>query len=75
VNNIDDFLGIVRDQLGLQVTGDDASRGLEEIPGWDSVHLLWLLTALERETGHPVSMPELLEASSLEQIYLAAVGG
>jgi acyl carrier protein len=73
VNNIDDFIALVRDELGLPVTAGDASRGLDEIPGWDSVHLLWLLTALERETGRQVSLPDVLEAASLEQIYLTAV--
>jgi acyl carrier protein len=71
--NIDDFVALIRDQLGLPVTADDAARGLDEIPGWDSVHLIWLITALEQQTGHSVSVPEILEASSLEQIYLAAV--
>jgi hypothetical protein len=74
VNSIDDFLGLIRDGLGLSVTTDDAGRALNEISGWDSVHLLWLLTAMEQETGHTVSMPELLEASSLEELYLASVG-
>jgi acyl carrier protein len=74
VNNIDDFLVLVRDGLGLPVTADDATRRLDEVPGWDSVHLLWLLTALEREAGLQVSLPALLEAASLEDIYLAAVG-
>lgn len=73
MKSIDDFLELVRDQIGLPVTAEDAARGLDEIPGWDSVHLLWLLTALEQRTGHAVSMPDVLEASSLEQIYLAAV--
>ncbi len=73
MNNIEDFLAFVRDGLGLPLTSEDAARGLGEIPGWDSVHLLWLLTALERETGLRVSLPDLLEASNLEEIYLATV--
>lgn len=73
MNSIDDFLGLIRDGLGLPVTADDAGRGLDEIPGWDSVHLLWLLTAIERETGRLVSLPELLEASNIKELYLVAV--
>lgn len=75
MNSIDDFLTFIRDGLGLPLTTADAARGLDEIPGWDSVHLLWLLTALEQETGLRVSLPDLLQASSLEEIYLTAVDG
>lgn len=47
MNTIEDFLQLIRDRLGLPVTEADASRSLDEIPGWDSVHLLWLLTSME----------------------------
>ena len=73
MNTIDEFLQLVRDGLGLPVTAEDAERGLDEIPGWDSVHLLWLLTSLEKRTGRSISMPEVLEASSLGQIYAVAM--
>ena len=73
MNTIDEFLQLVRDGLGLPVTAEDAERGLDEIPGWDSVHLLWLLTSLEQRTGRSISMPDVLEASSLGQIYAAAM--
>lgn len=74
MNSMDDFLGLIRDGLGLSVTADDADRALNEISGWDSVYLLWLLTAIEKETGHTISLPELLEASSLKELYVAAAG-
>lgn len=35
----------------------------------DSVHLLRLLTVLERETGRQISLPEMLEAQSLQHIF------
>ena len=69
MNSIDDLLDVVRDQLGLPVTADDADRALNEIPGWDSVHLLWLMTTLEARTGRRISMPEVLEASTLAELY------
>lgn len=73
MRTIDDFLTLVRDELGLPVGHDDAYRDLDQVPGWDSIHLLWLCTALERATGRPVSLPDVLHASSLAGIYELAV--
>ncbi|MFI5916055.1 acyl carrier protein [Dactylosporangium sp. NPDC051541] len=69
MNAIEDFLELVRDELGLPVTAENAGQRLDELPGWDSVHLLWLLTALERSTGRSVSLPDVLQAGSLADIY------
>ena len=73
MRDLDDFIGLVRDELGLPVTTADAAHGLEEIPGWDSVLLLHLLVVLERRTGSTLSLPAVLEARSLEGIYALAV--
>jgi acyl carrier protein len=72
MNGIDDFIRLVQDELGLPVTAEHADRALDQVPGWDSVHLLWLLTALERSTGRRVSLPAVLEAGSLADIYALA---
>jgi acyl carrier protein len=72
VNSIDDLLDVVRDQLGLPVTAEDADRILDEIPGWDSVHLLWLMATVETRTGRTVSMLDVLEAATLAEIYEVA---
>ncbi|WP_033287159.1 acyl carrier protein [Streptomyces sp. NRRL F-525] len=69
MNTIDDFIAILRDELGLPVTSDDAARRLDEVPGWDSVHLVWLLTVLEQRTGRSISLPDVLEAPSIGGIY------
>ncbi|MGC7096516.1 acyl carrier protein [Amycolatopsis lurida] len=69
MNTVDDLVTLVRDELGLPVTTSDAARSLDELPGWDSVYLLWLLTVVEKKTGRPVSLPDLLEAGSLEDVY------
>lgn len=66
---IDSFIALVNDELGLRVTEADAGVRLEEVPDWDSVHMLWLLTILERTTGRSISMPDILEAKTLEDIY------
>jgi acyl carrier protein len=73
VNSIDDFTALVRDELGLPVTPQNIGLSLDQLPGWDSVHLLTLLTLLERVTGRAISLPALLDAQSLKNIYSLAV--
>ncbi|GAA2011113.1 hypothetical protein GCM10009839_01420 [Catenulispora yoronensis] len=73
MNDIDDLIGLVRDELGLDLTAEDADRDLDELDGWDSLHVLWLITVLERDTGGRISLPELIEARSLQAIYDLAV--
>jgi acyl carrier protein len=75
VNSIDEFVTLINDELGLPVTARDTALAFDELPGWDSVHLLWLVTALERTTNHRVSMPDALQASSLADVYELAVQG
>jgi hypothetical protein len=69
VKDIDDFVTLLRDGLGLPLAAEDVDLSLDEVPGWDSVHLLWLLTAMEETTGRRVALPEVLEAPSLASIY------
>ncbi|MBS2963685.1 acyl carrier protein [Actinocrinis puniceicyclus] len=71
VTTVDDFVQLIADGLGLPVTAEDVDRDLDQIAGWDSLHLLWLVTALERQTGRSVPMVELLRARSLGEIYAA----
>lgn len=74
MNDLDDFIALVRDELGLDVNTEDGERSLDEIPGWDSVHLLWLLSIVEQRTGRSVSLPDVLEARSLRSIYSMVAG-
>ncbi|MRH92350.1 acyl carrier protein [Nocardia sp. SYP-A9097] len=70
MNTIDDFVAIVRDEIGLAaVTPEHATGSLDTVPGWDSIHLLSVIATMEARTGRSVPLPELLEAASLEQIY------
>jgi acyl carrier protein len=69
----DDFVAILRDDMGLPVTADDIGLRLDEVPGWDSVHLLSLLTFLERRTGRGLPLADVLEAGSLREIHTLAV--
>lgn len=75
MNSVDELVTLVRDELGLPIGPEDATRSLDELPGWDSLHLLWLITSLEKRTGHAVSIPDVLEAGSLEAVYRLAVDG
>lgn len=74
MTDIDGFLNLVSAELGLPIQREQAELPLESVPGWDSVHLLSLLTVLERETGRQISLPEVLQAKNLDEIYRAAVG-
>ncbi|GAA3566832.1 hypothetical protein GCM10022419_054390 [Nonomuraea rosea] len=73
MTTIDDFIALVQDEIGIPVTVADAERGFDELDHWDSVHLLALLIALERATGQRVSMPDVMEATSLQDIFELAV--
>jgi hypothetical protein len=70
VNTFEDFLALLRHELGLAVTEDAA---VDQVPGWDSVHLLSLLTVLEGRTGRRIHLPDLLEAGTLKEMYDVAV--
>jgi acyl carrier protein len=71
--SIGDFVTIIRDDLGIPVTDRDIGLELDRVAGWDSVHLLSLCTILERTTGRPLSLPDVLQARTLERIYALAV--
>ncbi|MFF2808886.1 acyl carrier protein [Streptomyces sp. NPDC058000] len=74
MTNLDDFVVLLQDELGLPVAAEDIHLDLDEVGSWDSLHLLSLCAILERETGRSLSLPEVLEARSLAQIYGLAVG-
>lgn len=55
------------------MTHEDIHKGFDELPGWDSLYLLWLATSLERTTGRRMRLPDVLEAGSLRQIHALTV--
>lgn len=73
VRTVADFVVLLHEELGLELGVEDVSLGFDEVPGWDSVHLLRLLTVLERETGRMISVPDVLGAPNLQYIYELAV--
>ncbi|KAB8159580.1 acyl carrier protein [Streptomyces sp. 3MP-14] len=73
MNDIDDFVTLIRAEMGLPVTRENVGVTFDELPQWDSVHLLTLLSLLERETSRSIAVPDALEATSLADLYELAV--
>jgi acyl carrier protein len=73
MNTLNDFVAILHDDLGLRIRLEDVGEDLDRVADWDSAHLLQLMTVLERETGRPVALPDLLGASSLAEMYELAI--
>lgn len=69
MNSIDDFVALLRDELGMAVTREDVGKHLDQVADWDSARLIELLSVLERDMGHSISLPDALTASSLAEIY------
>ena len=74
MTDIEEFVDIVRDEIGLPVTVEDLGRDFDQVTGWDSVYLLNLLIVLERHTGRRISLPDVLDATSLRDLYTVVVG-
>jgi acyl carrier protein len=68
VTDTDQFLSVLRDDLGLPVTEGDLNASLDNVAGWDSLQLLSLLILLERRLGWSVPFAEALTASTLDEI-------
>lgn len=64
-----DFLGLIRDELGLVLTEAEAAADFDTLPSWDSVHLLRLVGLVERETGRRVPVAGVFQARSLREIH------
>ncbi|HEY2061742.1 hypothetical protein [Amycolatopsis sp. NBC_01480] len=69
MTTIDDFIGLLNTELGMAWTADDLDVHLDQLPEWNSLHLLSVLTRLEQYTGHEVSLPDALVAGSLRDLY------
>ncbi|MEO3810446.1 hypothetical protein ABGB17_15720 [Sphaerisporangium sp. B11E5] len=65
----EEFVLLLQDEIGFDITADDLRLTFDELPEWDSVHLLTMLVLLERRVHRPLSLPDFLDAASLESIY------
>ncbi|MFC9328704.1 phosphopantetheine-binding protein [Kitasatospora sp. NPDC057015] len=65
------FIRIVRDDLSLPLNGIDLSAGLpaEARVTWDSLHVLRLVAAVEKETGVRLPVGPLLADKRISAIY------
>ena len=64
-----DFIRIVRDELALPLGKADLEHDLDAVVSWDSLHMLRLVAAIERETGKRLLIGRLLTERSLRGIY------
>ncbi|MER5641537.1 acyl carrier protein [Kitasatospora sp. NPDC002227] len=69
----EEFVQLVNDDIGIPVELAELEADFDALPGWDSLHLLKLVTALEKATGQKVPVGRLLEARSLGQIHRLAI--
>ncbi|MFY4718928.1 acyl carrier protein [Streptomyces sp. LaBMicrA B280] len=66
---LDDFLRLLHDECCIDLRGRDAATRLADVPEWDSVLLLRLLTVLEEETGRRLSIQPFLTARTFGDIH------
>jgi acyl carrier protein len=64
----EEFSEFLFETIGLEIDAGALGIPLDELAGWDSVHLLRLASALEERTGRATVLGELLEASSLDAV-------
>lgn len=72
---LDDYVRLVNDETGMPLAPGQVAADFDELPDWDSLHLLKLVTALEAALGRKVPVGKVLEARSLREIYELAVSG
>jgi acyl carrier protein len=71
MNDIAAYAELIRDELGISVSPDELDQHLDELESWDSLYLLRLVTAIEGATGERVSIPDVLRATSLREVFEA----
>ncbi|GGT22201.1 acyl carrier protein [Streptomyces chromofuscus] len=72
---LDDYVRLVTEEIGMPLAPGQVAADFDELPEWDSLHLLRLVTALEPAIGRRVPVGEVLQARSLKEIYDLAVTG
>jgi len=68
-----EFIRIVRDELSLPLADPDLDADLDQVVHWESVHVVRLVVALEKETGRRVPVSRMLTERTLRGIYEAVV--
>jgi acyl carrier protein len=65
----EDFVAIVADESGMTLVVGDLDTDFDQLDGWDSVHMLKLLSALEGAVGGALPVVEVMESRTLGQIH------
>jgi acyl carrier protein len=63
------LVGLLNEELDLELTPAQADLPLDALPGWDSMLLLRVLLALEAAAGRPQSLADLLTAGTLRELH------
>lgn len=71
----ENYVLLLRDAVGLDADLASLQHDFDALPGWDSLHLLKLVAALERETGRRLRVSRVLEARTLDEVRKMAVEG
>ena len=64
-----EFIVLVRDELGLPLAAGDLDVDLDALVHWNSIHVVTLIVEAERRTGRRVQVGKLMTARSLRTIY------
>ncbi|HEY3717332.1 MAG TPA: phosphopantetheine-binding protein [Jatrophihabitantaceae bacterium] len=69
MNDVEDFVVLLREEVGLPIERSQLTTDLDNVPAWDSLLLLKLVVALERETGRRMPVGRLMAMRSLQDMY------
>ena len=69
--NIDDLLDLVGDVIEADPARIDVNSDRDDVPGWDSLAHLSIITALEDRCGVRLTMAQISEVRTVEQLSRA----
>ncbi|KIH99209.1 hypothetical protein LP52_08770 [Streptomonospora alba] len=76
MNSRNELLRIIDTELALPLAPEHLDVEFDRLEGWDSVHMVRLISAVERATGRQVDVSAALESRNLaEFLTLAAALG
>ncbi|WP_446226115.1 acyl carrier protein [Nocardia sp. IBHARD005] len=66
-----EFVELIVNETGLLYVAEDLATPFDSLNDWDSVYLMKVLTGIESTTGNTLEMSELIEVTSLGDLYKA----
>ncbi|MDJ0744617.1 MAG: acyl carrier protein [Xenococcaceae cyanobacterium MO_167.B27] len=69
MNSITDLIDLMQEVLELPITEQDINIHFDCLDGWDSLHILRLITSIEAETGQKIAVASILQARNIQEIY------